>query len=440
MASRRLWGQMLALCLLAGPAAAQQGYTPTAENLASRAWFQGARFGLFIHFGVYSQLGAGEWVLKNGNIPIPEYEWLGSQFNPVRFDADSICAQARRAGMKYVTMTSRHHDGFALFATKASDWNIMDRTPFHRDIIGEMATACRKQGLRLFVYYSQLDWRDPDYPADGTARTIVRRAAPTGRFDRYLAFMNTQLTELFSSYGSLGGVWFDGEWDQPDRDWHLDETYALIHRLQPAALIVSNHHSAPHPGEDVQTFEQDLPGANTAGFNTTTVSSLPLETAATMNGSWGYNAADTSFKSTADIIRLLVGAAGRDANLLLNVGPRPDGTIQPQFTSRLDSVGTWLTRFGGAIYGTRGGPVTPRDWGVTTRRGDTVFVHVLAWPDSVLSLPTMPKRVKAARDMATGRALRVTPTPGGIILEVPSGERGTPDRIAELFLQSTPES
>lgn len=438
MGPRRIFGQMFLLGLLAAPAApaaAQEGYTPTPENLASRAWFRQARFGLFIHFGVYSQLGAGEWVLKNRNIPIPEYEWLGSQFNPVRFDADSICGLARRAGMKYVTITSRHHDGFALFATKASTWNIMDRTPFRRDIIGEMATACRRQGLRLFVYYSQLDWRDPDYPADGTARTIVGRAAPTGRFDRYVAFMNAQLTELFSNYGALGGVWFDGEWDQPDRDWHLDGTYALIHRLQPAALIVSNHHSAPHPGEDVQTFEQDLPGANTAGFNTTTVSSLPLETAATMNNSWGYNAADTSFKSAADIIRLLVGAAGRDANLLLNVGPRPDGTIQPQFATRLDSVGSWLTRFGRAIYGTRGGPVAPREWGVTTRRGDTVFVHVLAWQDPLLALPALPKPVKAARDMATGRPLRVTATAGGTTIEVPPAERDSPDRIAELFLQ-----
>src|SRR5258706_2611622 len=205
--------------------------------------------------------------------------------------------------------------------------------------------------------------------------------------------MNQQLTELLTHYGPIGGIWFDGMWDKPDADWHLADTYGLIHRLQPAALIVPNHHRAPLPGEDVQTFEQDLPGANTAGFNTSTIGALPLETSLTMNNSWGFNITDTAWKSTRELVGYLVRAAGSNANLLLNIGPRPDGTIQPEAAQHLRELGEWLHAYGTSVYDTRGGPVSPRSWGVTTQPGDTVFVHLLDWRGRLPSIPVVRGRV-----------------------------------------------
>jgi alpha-L-fucosidase len=221
-------------------------------------------------------------------------------------------------------------------------------------------------------------------------------------------------------------------WDKPDADWRLERTYALIHRLQPAALVIPNHHLLPLPGEDVQTFEQDLPGANTSGFNTTEIGALPLETSLTMNGSWGFNLTDTTFKSTRELVRTLARAAGNDANLLLNVGPRPDGTLQPEAVVRLREVGGWLETYGGSIYETRGGPVPPRDWGVTTQRGDTVFVHVLDWPDRVLALPPLGAPVRAAHMLATGERVDWSETELGITLTLPDGPAGEPDRVVVL--------
>jgi alpha-L-fucosidase len=232
--------------------------------------------------------------------------------------------------------------------------------------------------------------------------------------------MDRQLEELLTNYGRIGGIWFDGMWDKPDAPWRLERTYALIHRLQPAALIIPNHHQAPLPGEDVQTFEQDLPGANTAGFNTREVGSLPLETSLTMNGSWGFNIGDQKFKSTREIIGYLVRAAGADANLLLNVGPRPDGTIQPEAVERLMEIGRWMEKNGESIYGTRGGPVSPRTWGVTTRRDDTVFVHILDWPDRVLSLPTWGERVVGAHLLDGGWEVAVTQSETAVTLTLPA--------------------
>jgi alpha-L-fucosidase len=190
--------------------------------------------------------------------------------------------------------------------------------------------------------------------------------------------MDKQLEELLTGYGELGGIWFDGWWDKPEADWRLGKTYGLIHRLQPAALVGANHHRRPFPGEDFQMFEKDLPGHNTAGFNEQSeLGELPFEMCDTINNSWGYNKTDGRHKSTKQLVQLLVKAAGYDANFLLNVGPRPDGTIQPEHVSRLAEVGQWLQKNGETIYGTRGGPLPPRPWGVTTRKGDRVFVHVL---------------------------------------------------------------
>jgi alpha-L-fucosidase len=427
----------LGIVLAAGSALGQAADPVPAERLAAREWFRDARFGMFIHWGVYSQLGQGEWVMENRSIPVDTYEWLASGFNPVKFDAHAWVATAKAAGVRYITITSRHHDGFAMFATKANRYNIVDWTPFARDPMKELAAECRASGIKLFFYYSQLDWHHPDYwPRGRTGRSTGR--AESGDWNRYLDFMDAQLTELLTNYGPIGGIWFDGMWDKPAADWRLAKTYALIHRLQPTALIIPNHHEAPKPGEDVQTFEQDLPGANTAGFNTKEIGSLPLETSLTMNQSWGFNITDKKFKSVKELIGYLVRSAGNDGNLLLNIGPRPDGTIQPEAIERLHAIGAWLGGYGHSIYGTRGGPVTPRAWGATTRRGDTIFVHVLDWPDRSLSLPPLGARVVRATMMKDGASVDYIESRDGVTLVLPSAPSDEPDRVVVLLTKSGP--
>ena len=402
-----------------------------AERLAAREWFRDAKFGMFVHWGVYSQLGQGEWVMQNRSLQVSTYEWLASAFNPIQFDAREWVAFAKEAGVRYITITSRHHDGFSMFATKATRYNIVDWTPYRRDPLKALADECRRQGIKLFFYYSQLDWHHPDFwPRGKTGRNTGR--PENGEWTRYLDFMDAQLTELLTNYGPLGGIWFDGMWDLPDADWRLDRTYALIHKLQPAALIVPNHHKAPLPGEDVQTFEQDLPGANTAGFNTKEIGTLPLETSLTMNGAWGFNITDRTFKSVPDLIGYLVRAAGNDANLLLNVGPRPDGTIQPEAVERLREIGRWLETYGPTIFGTRRGPIAPQKWGTTTQRGQTVFVHVLDGAISTLSLPALGGRVVKATLFGRSLPLQFAVSDAGLSLTLPAPAAGEPDRVVAL--------
>jgi len=401
-------------------------------RLAAREAYRDAGFGMFIHWGVYSQLARGEWVMQDQKIPIPIYEWLAGTFNPFRFNAKEWVSLAKASGVKYITITSRHHDGFSMFATKTSTYNIVDFTPFKRDPLKELADECHAQGITLFFYYSQLDWHHPDYfPRGGTGKSSGR--AESGDWNKYIAFMNTQLTELLTNYGPIGGIWFDGMWDKPDADWQLASTYALIHRLQPSALIVPNHHKSPFPDEDAQTFEQDLPGANSAGFNTTTIAALPLETSLTMNGSWGFNITDHNWKSVSDIIGYLVRANGANANLLLNIGPRPDGTIQPEAAERLRAVGQWLQHYGTTIYNTRGGPIPPRPWGATTRRGDTVFVHVLKSVDRILALPDFGARVVSASEFGGG-AVTFAQSGAGVTLTLPAAKPNEPDQVIVMVV------
>ncbi|OLE52936.1 MAG: alpha-L-fucosidase, partial [Bacteroidetes bacterium 13_1_20CM_4_60_6] len=327
--------------------------------------------------------------MEQKKVPVSEYEKFAPQFNPTQFSAADIVALAKSAGMKYITITSKHHDGFAMFATKQNKWNIVDATPYAKDPLKALAEECRKQGIKLFFYHSQLDWHNPDYfPLGRTGHSAGRPEG--GDFNKYLQFMDAQLSELLTNYGDVAGIWFDGMWDKPDADWQLQRTYSLIHRLQPAALVGSNHHHAPYEGEDFQMFEKDLPGSNTAGFNQTAISTLPLETCETINGAWGYNKNDKNFKSVPALIHYLVRAAGANANFLLNIGPMPTGQVQPEFVERLHAIGEWNVKNGETIYGTRGGPIKPRVWGISTQKGDTVYLHVLDWSDDYLALPELP--------------------------------------------------
>ena len=437
----RVRASLVALVILCGgidslPAAGgQETYTPTPENLKARAWFQDAKFGLFIHWGVYSVLGDGEWVMETRPIHRTDYAKLPAFFDPAKFDPAAWVALAKAAGMKYITITSKHHDGFAMFNSKLTDWNVVARTPYGKDVIGMLAAECHKQGIKLFLYHSQLDWHSEDYFPRG--RTGHRTGRPdSGNWDAYLNFMDGQLRELLTNYGEIGGIWFDGMWDKPDADWHLSRTYGLIHQLQPQALVGSNHHKNPFPSEDFQMFEKDLPGGHTTGFNEEQgLSALPLETCETINNSWGFGITDDHYKSTADLVRYLVRAAGRNANFLLNVGPMPNGEIQPEFVQRLTEVGKWTKQYGESIYGTRGGPVPAGPWGVTTQRGSTVYVHVLDWNEPVLALAGIPRAVHSAKLFRDGSTVEFSTVKGGLVLKLPEAPQEEVDRVIALELE-----
>ena len=424
------------LTILLHPSAfPQTGYQPSSENLQARREFQDMKFGMFIHWGVYSVLGDGEWVFHNRKLKVDEYNRLPAFFDPEKFDAKTWVSLAKTAGMKYITITSRHHDGFAMFDSKVSDWNIVARTPYRKDPLKMLADECHRQGIKLFFYYSQLDWHNPEYYPRGA--TDWPNGRPNqGDWKVYLdTYMDGQLTELLTNYGPIGGIWFDGMWDKPTADWHLDKTYALIHKLQPAALIIPNHHQTPRPGEDVQTFERDLPGSNTAGFNTTFISTeLPLESSDTLNGSWGFNIGDSEYKSVAEIERRLIRAAGNNSNLLLNIGPYPNGEIDPQFVTRLQAVGEWLSKYGDSIYGTRGGPLPPADWGVTTQKENRVYVHVLNWGAPLLALRSVPGKVESAHTLISNVSISVTQNADGVVLKLPPPSDNETDRVIVLTL------
>ena len=429
--------RLLILYCALTPLAAQspaQSNQPSPANLAARTWFQDAKFGMFIHWGTYSVLEDGEWVMEIRKMPITEYEKLPPRFDPEKFNAAEWVALAKAAGMKYITITSKHHDGFAMFDSQVSDWTIVKRTPWKKDPLKMLADECHKQGIHLSFYYSQLDWHNPDYFPRGRTGHAAGRPE-SGDWNKYLDYQDAQLRELLTNYGGISGIWFDGWWDKPDANWRLDRTYNLIHSLQPQTLVGNNHHQAPKPGEDIQMFEKDLPGKNTAGFNADSkIGNLPLETAETMNTSWGYNAGDHNFKSTRDLVQYLVRAAGNNANFLLNIGPRPDGTIQPEFVERLHQMGEWLSQNGESIYETRGGPITPHPWGVTTQKGNKVYIHVLDWPDAVLLLPSLPQQVVAAYTLKNHSKVETAKNEYGLLLKLPSPVTDDYDTVVVLEL------
>lgn len=425
------------LLLMVACLTASAQYQASPEILKARTEFQDNKFGIYIHWGLYSMLGNGEWVMSNRNINYKEYTHLADGFYPSKFDAEEWVKAFKAAGARYVTFTTRHHDGFSMFKTSANNYNIVDGTPFHRDVLKELADACQKYGIKLHLYYSHVDWSRPDYP-QGWSGMGIGKPKDQYNYDSYLAFMKHQLTELLTNYGPIGAIWFDGYWDQknnPKFDWRLDEQYSLIHRLQPSCLVANNHHKAPKPGEDLQTFEQDLPGQNTAGYSKgTVIGQLPLETVMTMNKVWGYDITDKKYKSSEYIIQHIIKAAGNNANYVINIGPRPDGKLPVEAVERLKAIGDWMGRYGETIYGTRGGIVRPHDWGVTTQKGNTLYVHIMNCQDRALFLPLTERRVASARMYDGHQKVRVSKNAEGVTLELPAVPKGV-DTIVELTLK-----
>jgi len=406
-------------------------YTPTKENLESREMFRDMKFGMFIHWGIYSILGNGEWVMHDRGIPYKNYSRLAGFFNPQQFNAKDIVALAKAAGMKYITITSRHHDGFSMFKTDATGYNIVDATPYHHDPLKDLADECHKQGIKLFFYYSLLDWGRPDY---GFGHAIVNGKPVDADWDHYIGFMKQQLTELLTNYGPVAGIWFDGEWERRDVNWHFDEIYALIHKLQPAAMIGNNHHIAAIKGEDFQMFEKDLPGENTTGFGADAkISQLPLETCETVNNSWGFNITDTNYKSVKQIIHILVNDAGRNANLLLNIGPMPNGRVQPEFVDTLTAVGNWMAKYGESIYGTRGAIAAPQDWGVVTGKNNTLYVHILkSGGQPYIFIPKLKQKITGASLFDGNSKVRFKQQPEGLFIYLDNVSADNIDTIIKL--------
>ena len=429
-------------CLLIYSNIIAQTYTPTKENIAARTNFQDNKFGMFIHWGPFSIPSDGEWAMNIRNITVKNYTRLQKFFNPIDFNAEQWVSIAKNAGMKYITLITRHHDGFSMWDTKFSDFNIMN-TPYHKDVVKLLADECHKQNIKLFLYYSLLDWRRDDYSywtgntGHGTGRTVH------GNWEDYIQFMKNQLTELLTNYGEISGIWFDGYWDQLGNDnhdnpksrvdWHFRELYDLIHKLQPQCMVGNNHHITPLPGEDFQMFEKDLPGGNTTGFGGAAVSALPAETCETMNDSWGFNITDVKYKSVKQLIHYIVNVAGRNTNFLLNIGPMPNGEIQKEFIDTLAVIGKWMQQYGKSIYGTRGNDVPLQPWGVVTSKDKTMYVHIInKTAEPYIFISSLKQKIASAKILNTGKTISYKQQPEGVFIYLDNVAMDDIDTIIQL--------
>jgi alpha-L-fucosidase len=397
-------------------------------------WFQDVRFGMFIHWGLYSILGQQEWIMHNEHIPLPEYKALAQQFNPTKFNADQWVQIAADAGQKYMVITSRHHDGFSMYDTALSDYKVTN-TPFKRDPLAELANACARRGdVKLGFYSSLLDWHHPAYR--------FRKESGLAWGD-YVQFLHGQVRELCTNFGQIACIWFDGDWPRFKFDrtnsyfkaggsFEYKKLYDMIHTLQPDALIHNNRHEKPLAGEDYQGFEQDLPGMNTTGFNTTSVSKLPVEVCMTLNDHWGYHSTDSNHKSARHLVHILACSASVGANYLLNVGPMPDGEILPIHAARLREVGGWLRQNGDSIYSTRAGRLPPTVNTVSTQRGSTYYVHVLDYVSDCVSLQGLPDTIKEARLLRNGIQLEMYTLDGRTMIALPADHYDPFDTVIEL--------
>jgi len=383
---------LTALSLIVAPFVAQAAES-AAEHDQRMAWFRDARFGLFIHWGVYSvpagawngKINYGEWFMEETKMPVSQYEKFAGQFNPVKFDAKEWVRLAKDAGMKYIVITSKHHDGFGMFRSDQTDWCIKT-TPFQRDPLKELADACRAAGIKLCFYHSIMDWHHPDW---GTRRAWNDKAAGTPDMDRYTAFMKAQLKELCTRYGPLGIMWFDGEWEAPWTHERGLDLYNYVRGLQPN-IIINNRVGKGRSGMagmdkgaervgDYGTPEQEIPPT---GYGP----GVDWESCMTMNNHWGYNKNDQNWKSSTTLIRNLVDCTSKGGNYLLNIGPTSEGVFPGACIERLEDINRWMKANSEAIYGTQASPFKKLVWGRCTQKklaaGSSVtgFQQHAAWP------------------------------------------------------------
>ena len=393
------------------------------------AWWREARFGLFVHWGLYALLAGewggrtdyGEWIRNNAKIPIDEYETLVGRFNPVRFDADRVAALAASAGQRYLVITTKHHDGFCLWNTKQTDFNVM-RTPYRTDIMRLVADACRRHGVRPCWYHSIMDWHHPDYlPRREWERAT--RPATGAAFDRYVRYLHAQVEELVTQYGDIGVLWFDGEWEST---WTRDLGAALAERVRALAPgIIINSRVAPKQASgldaklaateigDFGTPEQKIPDRGLPGVD--------WESCITMNRNWGYNRADHDFKPLPELIAMLVETASKGGNLLLNIGPTGEGLVPAESVDRLEGMGRWMRVHGEAIYGTSASPFENAPFRAT-RNANRLNCFLAEWPASrELLLPGVTDTPRLARMLGddTRRPLDARRTDAGLVVTLP---------------------
>ncbi|MCD4753180.1 MAG: alpha-L-fucosidase [Anaerolineaceae bacterium] len=398
-------------------------------------WFQDVRFGMFIHWGLYSLLARGEWVMHNERVPVQEYEKLADQFNPIDFNAKEWISLVADAGQKYIVVTSRHHDGFSMYDTELSDYKITN-TAFKRDPLEELANECAKRNdIKLGFYSSLLDWHHPAYRFREESGLV---------WADYIGFLHGQVKELCTNFGEIACMWFDGDWPQSLMDesnayfqsggsFEYNELYSMIHNLQPDAVIHNNRHDEPLPGEDIQGFEQDLPGENTVGFNTAKVFDLPIEVCMTINRSWGVNSTDRDHKSTRQLVHNLVKSASQGGNYLLNVGPTAKGRILPVHAKRLREVGSWLAVYGESVYGTRKGVIPVQGHAVSTTKDSTHYVHILDYASDCVVLEGVPETVTKATLLRDGSSVQMNRVDGKKLkLTIPAEMRNVVDTVVKL--------
>jgi alpha-L-fucosidase len=404
----------LLLSATAAPAAEAKDETKDApwrkpDPAALRRW-QEMRFGMFIHWGPVSLTGREIGWSRGAQTPIEEYDRLYKEFNPTKFDADEWVSVAKAAGMKYIVLTTKHHDGFCLWDTRLTDYNIMN-TPFRRDVVKELSEACKRQGIAFGTYYSVCDWRHPDFPLTSPGGKVKREKADLDAYNRYLL---GQIKELITNYGPLVTIWNDMPQMFQGRGVN---TIKMARELQPDILV----NNRTGDGGDYDTPEQRI-----GGFQM----DRPWETCMTICRQWSWKPDDT-MKTLPQCLEVLIRTAGGDGNLLFNVGPEPSGIIEARQVERLKEMGAWLSRYGVTIYGTRGGPYRPNEQIASTRRDDTIYIHILKWRGDTLTLPALPKKVLAS-SLLTGGDVVVEQTGDALKITVPAEDHRDIDTIVKL--------
>ena len=442
-----LFGNHLAAAESAGSGMDSTNYmdeTP-AQRDARMKWWSDARFGMFIHWGIYS-VPAGEWdghtdyaewFLEQTHMPVSQYEKYADQFNPTNFDALAWVKAAKYAGVKYIVITSKHHDGFGMYRSDLTDWCIK-RTPFQRDPLQELAAACQAEGIKFCLYYTIMDWHSPDWGIRRPWNDVAAKYGPPN-MDRFEDYMKGQLHELLTRYGPIGLLWFDGNWESPWTAQRGEDIYNYVRSLQPA-VIVNNRVGKPEntPGGgfaktgmvgDYGTPEQTIPPT---GFGP----GVYWESCMTMNDHWGYNKHDQNFKSAETLVHNLIDCASKGGNYLLNVGPTSLGVIPTPELERLKEIGDWMNVNSVGIYGTSASPFKKLAWGRCTAKingkNTTLYLHVWDWPtDGKLVVPGLQNHVKSATLLATGEKLKTSATDDGLVIEVPAN---APDVISSTIV------
>ncbi|HVX67498.1 MAG TPA: alpha-L-fucosidase [Bryobacteraceae bacterium] len=361
-------------------AAAAAAALPGDDDRARRMkWWHDARFGMFIHWGLYSVLGRHEWAMEHEGIPVAEYEQLAKRFQPRPGAQREWARLARRTGQKYMVMTTKHHEGFCNFATKTTDYCAPKQGP-GRDLVAEYVEAARAEGLRVGFYYSLMDWHHPD-----GARCATDEAARR----RFVDYIHTHVRELLTNYGKIDILWYDVSWPLDAQGWESEKMNRMVFQLQPG-IIVNNRNALPG---DFSTPEQEIPGSK---------QERPWESCMTMNDSWGYHRADDNWKSAKTIARNLALCSRGGGNYLLNIGPKPDGSVPEESVRVLDAVGPWLARNAESIYGTDPCRVGEALFAQFTRKGNTLYIHVHAWPGETVAIGGLETKVLSARLLASG--------------------------------------